>query len=205
MPHTIIHNVYANLSFSNAVQKWLDFCPEIKHENQISTALSSCINMLGGSSQREVRSNGRRYDFIISNKFVEAKYHVEGDLIAIANTLRGLSSGAINASNVLKARYQTPQKDIVSEIRRGDTDYLIWYVCVRSNVKGPPFLLPKLISKFYSAKKCQSLHGATTNAQTEIDTVITPLIQQNRPCIAHSLPDIPANNGVLITRLYQFT
>jgi hypothetical protein len=194
--YALIDSVYAEPSFQSAIAHILDWAPELKHENHITTLISTYLRKSGVNSRREVTRENLRADLEIQGESLEAKYHFEGDLIEIP-----ASFSTINSSGKVQS-WPSVATAIYGDLVKPDRSYFLWFVCIRSNGIAGIYKCSRLIGEFYKQRGVSTLDGAVQSAEELINNKIKTIFQPLLSGPPVELPNLVGTHSVLISRLY---
>jgi len=200
-----LDKVYKTQTFIDSIKRALDFAPELKHENQFSTEISTHLNSSTNlRSEREIRtSKYRRVDLRVGDDLMEAKYHYEGDIDQIGTALHKASNDQQYLQKLLDQKYQSAPKDMVQQATRNDAQWLLWFVAVRDPGVNAPYRLPKLIETYYKNSKAKDLQAAHFAAADQMSTIAKKEFAKLRSSSINPilLPTIEAKKGALVSLL----
>jgi hypothetical protein len=194
--YALIDSVYAEPSFQSAIAHILDWAPELKHENHITTLISTYLRKSGVNSRREVSGKKQRVDVEIQGESLEAKYHFEGDLLGIP-----ASFGTIASSDKLQS-WRSVATEIHGDLVKPDRSYFLWFVCIRSNETDEIYRCSDLIGEFYKRRGVSTLNEAVQSAEELIKSEINAKFQPLLSGPPVELPNLVGTHSVLISRLY---
>jgi hypothetical protein len=188
---------FCDPSFTSAVVDAMDWVPELKHENLVCTHLSSSLRKHRIPARREVTKSKRRFDLEVGNFLLEAKYHFEGDIYPIWQSLQPDSSYTYDPES-----WNSAPRSIHDELNRRQQSNFLWFVCVRDGQFSEHFKYPRLIADFNSITNTTCLEDSLAVATELIDHDLLRAFRGKLHLEDHQLPTIKGKKSALITRLY---
>ena len=193
----IISSGFEHHDFVSIVTDVLDWVPELKHENLVCTHLSASLRKMGMQSMGEVTVTGRRYDMNIEGHHLEAKYHLEGDLYEVLDTLEPQSKYLYD-----KKGWNSASKAIHDELNRGVPSWFLWMVCVRDPDSTENYIYPRLREKFKKKSGANNFESAVTAAEDLMARQVTSAFRTKLETSDFVMPTIRGRHSALVFRLY---
>jgi hypothetical protein len=200
-----IAEIFLTERFQSRVKEYLMGAPELKHESVIMTQLRIGLGLAGIASRREVRADGFRHDLRIgADRFIEAKYHYEGDIGPIVESLRSAVDTAKRAKIMNPRAYKTAERDmVVQAVRDRGAHWLLWMVLVRPTRIPDDYCFPNLIRQFYWGESSNLSNGVARAQALMLVAADAFASLRGLECPLEWLPRIETNNGTLLTLLVQ--
>lgn len=205
--YKLLSEALDNKKIKDVIKFSLDGAPEIKHEGMISTLISAYLREQGIVSRREVSSQylkisneNRRYDLIVENERIEAKYNFEGDLLEISKDFK-------RVKEIDLVKRNTAYKSIYKEVSRGIDSYFLWHICIRRNLINDTYKCEDLIKNYYNKLSIQNISDcyAIDYAKKIIEGEIYGNFKSiNEKIKIQGLPSIEGKNDTILSYLYSF-
>ncbi len=201
-----LRDVFSTGRFQERVKEFLVCAPELKHEGAITTQLRIGLSLGGNPSRREVTAQGFRHDLrIAADTFVEAKYHYEGDVERIVDSLRWAISDPGHRTKILdRGARKTAERDmIVQAVRDQGAHWLLWMVLVRPPGKSNDYCFPNLIREFYRGQS-NSLKEGVVRARAQMLEAAGAFSALRGHVAPHWwMPKVETDRGTLLTLLVR--